>query len=182
MIGSFAGSLLRRELDRVPLWLGDHITVKQIVDDFVRYLYLLRLQVPEVLYRVVADGARLLTWERDGYDYDEVGDRYVGLRGDQRIALDDTAGAAGGLVKPDAARRELAAEQPDVGPGREPEPQAGSGARSRAPCSADAVHGTVQLDTMRAGRSASRIARRGRGPSLQPVAGQVTVSLEIQAA
>ena len=28
LIGSFAGSLLRRKLDRVPLWRGDHVTVK----------------------------------------------------------------------------------------------------------------------------------------------------------
>ena len=60
LIGCFAGSLLRRELDRVPLWRGDHVTVKQIVDDFAQYLYLPRLQTPEVLHSAVADGARLL--------------------------------------------------------------------------------------------------------------------------
>ena len=46
LIGSFAGSLRRRELDRVPRWRGDHVTVKQVVDDFARYLYPPRLQAP----------------------------------------------------------------------------------------------------------------------------------------
>ena len=46
LIGSFAGSLRRRELDRVPRWRGDHVTVKQVVDDFARYLDPPRLQAP----------------------------------------------------------------------------------------------------------------------------------------
>ena len=33
LIGSFAGSLRRRELDRAPRWRDDHVTVKQVVDD-----------------------------------------------------------------------------------------------------------------------------------------------------
>ena len=64
LIGSFAGSLRRRELDRVPRWRGDHVTVKQVVDDFARYLYPPWLQAPEVLHRAVADGARLRTRSR----------------------------------------------------------------------------------------------------------------------
>ena len=61
LIGSFAGSLRRRELDRVPRWRGDHVTVKQVVDDFAWYLYPPRLQAHEVLHRAVADGAGLRT-------------------------------------------------------------------------------------------------------------------------
>ena len=168
LIGSFAGSLLRRELDRVPLWRGDHVTVKQIVDDFVRYLYLPRLQVPEVLHAAVVDGARLLTWEHDGFafadDYDEAADRYVGLRGDQRVVLDDTGVAAGMLVKPEVARRQLDAEQPDVGPCPSSEPRPGPGPEPgpepdpTPTAQPTRFHRTVQLDAMRAGRNASQIA------------------------
>ena len=191
LIGSFAGSLLRRELDRVPLWRGDHVTVKQLVDDFARYLYLPRLQAPEVLHRAVADGARLLTWERDGFayadDYDEAADRYVGLRGDQRIALDDTHVAAGVLVKPEAARRQLDAEQPDVGPGPRPEP--GPGPEPKPGPDSDPApttqptrfHGTVQLDTMRAGRNASQIADEVVAHLSGLPRAKVTVTLEIEA-
>ena len=191
LIGSFAGSLLRRELDRVPLWRGDHVTVKQIVDDFAQYLYLPRLQAPAVLHRAVADGARLLTWERDGFafadDYDEAADRYVGLRGDQRIALDATAFAAGVLVKPQAARRQLDAEQPDAGPGpspepeRRPEPPPGPEPDPAAAAQPTRFHGTVQLDSMRAGRNASQIADEVVAHLASLPQAKVTVTLEIEA-
>ena len=36
--------MLRMELDRIPLWRGDHVAVKQLVEDFARYLYLPRLE------------------------------------------------------------------------------------------------------------------------------------------
>ncbi len=32
----------RMELDRVPLWRGSHVAVKQLIEDFGRYLYLPR--------------------------------------------------------------------------------------------------------------------------------------------
>ena len=171
----------------MPLWRGDHVTVKQIVDDFARYLYLPRLQAPEVLHRAVADAARLLTWERDGFayadDYDEAAERYVGLRGDQRIALDDAAGAAGVLVKPEVARRQLDAEQPDVdpGPGPEPEPKPVPEPEPTPPAQPTRFHGAVQLDTMRAGRSASQIADEVVAHLSSLPRAKVTVTLEIQA-
>ncbi|HEX3532460.1 MAG TPA: Swt1 family HEPN domain-containing protein, partial [Thermoanaerobaculia bacterium] len=45
----FAGTRLRMELDRVPLWRGDHVSVKQLAEDFARYPYLPRLKDPAVL-------------------------------------------------------------------------------------------------------------------------------------
>ena len=33
----------------MPLWRGDHVAVKQLVEDFARYLYLPRLAEPAVL-------------------------------------------------------------------------------------------------------------------------------------
>ena len=55
------------ELDRVPLWRGDHVTIKQIVEDFARYLYLPRLRDSTVLLNAISAGVALLTWEQDGY-------------------------------------------------------------------------------------------------------------------
>ena len=46
LVTGFAGTRLRMELDRVPLWRGDHVAIKQLVEDFARYLYLPRLQGP----------------------------------------------------------------------------------------------------------------------------------------
>ena len=44
LVTGFAGTLLRMELDRVPLWRGNHVAVKQLAEDFARYLYLPRLK------------------------------------------------------------------------------------------------------------------------------------------
>ena len=114
-------------------------------------------------------------------------DRYVGLRGDQRIALDETGVAAGVLVKPEAARRQLDAEQPDVGPGPSPEPGPGPEPKpDPEPDPAPAAqptrfHGTVQLDTMRAGRNASQIADEVVAHLSGLPRAKVTVTLEIEA-
>ena len=55
--GFWAGTLLRRELDRIPLWRGEHVSVKQLADDFATYVYLPRLKNSGVLQGAVADGA-----------------------------------------------------------------------------------------------------------------------------
>ena len=34
LVTSFAGTRLRMELDKVPLWRGDHVSVRQLLDDF----------------------------------------------------------------------------------------------------------------------------------------------------
>jgi serine/threonine protein kinase len=37
LITGFAPTRLRMELDRVPLWRGDHVTIRQLAEDFGRY-------------------------------------------------------------------------------------------------------------------------------------------------
>lgn len=96
------------ELDRVPLWRGDQVEVRQLVEDFARYVYLPRLKEPAVLVRAVRDGVSLLTWEQDGFayadSYDEATGRYRGLRCGQNLSLADSDPQRL-LVKPEAARR-----------------------------------------------------------------------------
>jgi hypothetical protein len=60
----FAATRLRMELDPVPLWRGDHVPIKQLIEDFARYLYLPRLKESAVLLQSISDGLALLTWER----------------------------------------------------------------------------------------------------------------------
>ena len=60
---------LRLEMDRVPLWRGDHVAMKQLIEDFGRYLYLPRLKEAAVLLGAVCDGCALLTWEQDAFAY-----------------------------------------------------------------------------------------------------------------
>ena len=58
LVTGFAGTRLRMELDQIPLWRGDHVAVKQLVEDFARYLYLPRLKDPSVLLGAIRDGRR----------------------------------------------------------------------------------------------------------------------------
>ena len=93
LVTGFAASRLRMELDRVPLWRGDHVPIKQIVEDFARYLYLPRVGDPLVLLKSMSDGVALLTWEHDAFAYadsfDPEATRYRGLRGGQLVSLPD---------------------------------------------------------------------------------------------
>ena len=51
LIPSLGGVRLRMELDRVPLWQGDHISTQQLWSYFAQYLYLPRLRDRSVLVR-----------------------------------------------------------------------------------------------------------------------------------
>jgi hypothetical protein len=72
------------EMDRVPLWRGNHVAIRQLIEDFARYLYLPRLQTTTVLLNAIRAGLALLTWEHDAFayaeNYDESAGRYRGLR------------------------------------------------------------------------------------------------------
>jgi hypothetical protein len=92
--------------------------VRQLVEDFARYLYLPRLAGPEVLVQAIRDGVALLTWASDTFAYsesfDEGAGRYRGLRGGQVVSLG--AESVGLLVKPEVARGQLEAETRAPGP------------------------------------------------------------------
>lgn len=59
LVLNFAASRLRMELDRVPLWRGNHVTIKQLAEEFAKYLYLPRLQATTVLLNAVRAGLAL---------------------------------------------------------------------------------------------------------------------------
>ena len=42
LVPSLAGTRLRMELDKIPLWRGDHVAIRQLAEDFARYIYLPR--------------------------------------------------------------------------------------------------------------------------------------------
>ena len=199
LVTGFAASRLRMELDRVPLWRGDHVPIKQVVEDFARYLYLPRVGDPTVLLKSICDGVALLTWEHDAFAYadsfDDEATRYRGLRGGQLVSLPD-ADAPGLLVKPDVARQQLDAEKPQPGGGGEavhpgtggegPAPGDGPGPGVPPPDKPTATqpvrfHGTVPLDSARVGRDAGRIADEVISHLAGLVGAKVTVTLEISA-
>jgi len=101
------------ELDRVPLWRGDHVAIRELAEYFARYLYLPRLRDGDVLLQAIRDGLGLMTWAQDSFafaeSYDDAAGRYRGLRGGQKVVISD-AQADGLLVKPDVALRQMQAE------------------------------------------------------------------------
>ncbi len=201
LLGSLGPTILRKHMDDVPLWRGDHVPVRQLVEDFARYLYLPRLAGPEVLLKAMKDGAGLLTWMNDAFAYaeshDEEAGRYRGLRGGQLVSL--TATDAGLLVKPDVARRQLEAETAptEPAPGPQPsgtnggnagggaggmgEPAGGKGTQAPPKPVLRRFHGTVALDAARVGRDASRIAQEVISHLVGLVGAKVRVTLEIEA-
>jgi len=67
LISSFAGTRLRMELDRVPLWRENHVEIRQLVEDFARYPYLPRLADPSALIGALRDGLALFSWVQDAF-------------------------------------------------------------------------------------------------------------------
>ncbi len=189
---SFAGTRLRMELDRVPLWRGDSVAIKQLAEDFARYVYLPRLNDPQVLAGAIQDGLGLLLWSHESFayadSYDEVAGRYRGLRCGQPIQV-SIDGSSGLLVKPDIAMKQQAAEAPPEprspdAPGTSP-PKAGPETPAtdahNVPRLPRRFHGTVQLDAARVGRDAGRIADEVIAHLEGLVGADVRVTLEIDA-
>lgn len=195
LVTSLGSTILRKHLDDVPLWRGDHVAVKQLVEDFAKYLYLPRLAGPEVLVQAIRDGLALLTWQTDTFayaeSYDEAAGRYRGLRGGQVVTL--SPDSSGLLVKPDLARRQMGAEAakpplggPTTGPkptdGRESDGDPGRSApKPPIPSPPKRFHGTVTLDPARVGRDSSKIAEEVVAHLVGLVGASVTVTLEIDA-
>ncbi|MCL5734830.1 MAG: Swt1 family HEPN domain-containing protein [Actinobacteria bacterium] len=197
----FAPSRLRLELDRIPLWRGDHVAIRQLVEDFARYLYLPRLRNPAVLLDAVREGFTLLTWEKDSFayadGYDEEAGRYRGLRAGELVSISEDAG--GLLVKPEVALAQLDGEVEARDEGHMPAAAVGDDASSVAwpgatpptspvepgPSPRDLApkrfHGSVVLDETRVGRDASRIAEEVIAHLTGLLGADVRVTLEIEA-
>ncbi len=190
LVTGLAGTRLRMELDRVPLWRGDHVAIKQLAEDFARYLYLPRLKDPAVLLGAVRDGLALLTWEQDSFAYadsfDEASGRYRGLRYGQLVGLSDDH-RLGLLVRAEIALKQQEAERPSAPPEPRPpdEQPPEDPVISREPSVPDAgpkrFHGSVVLDPARTGRDAGRIGDEVIAHLAGLVGSTVKVTLEIDA-
>ncbi|NMB74747.1 MAG: ATP-binding protein [Myxococcales bacterium] len=197
LITMFAPTSLRTELDNVPLWREDHVAVRQLVEDFARYLYLPRLSDPSVLVAAIRDGLGLISWQQESFayadGYDEAARRYRGLRAGKPVNIQGPD-APGLLVKPEVAIMQLHAESAppssksgdvqaphasttvDGEPGKAPEP-----GKHFAPTRPKRFHGTVTLDPTRMGRDAGRIAEEVVSHLVAQQGAEVRVTLEIEA-
>jgi predicted AAA+ superfamily ATPase len=202
LVPSLAGTRLRMELDRVPLWRDDHVSVRQLAEDFARYPYLPRLRDPQVLSTSIQDGMGLLLWHQESFAYadafDETTRRYRGLKCGQRADVFHDTGT-GLVVHPDAARKQQQADEAaaaatsissnDPGGVSSPidRPAVGSGTGISTPAPATGplkprrYYGTVTLDASRVGRDAGKIADEVIAHLVGLVGSTVTVTLEIEA-
>lgn len=186
---------LRTELDRVPLWTGNHVSIKQLCEYMARYLYLPRLRDEQVLIAAIQEGVSSLAWD-DSFAYAEAWDeqrhRYQGLRAGQatRIMTDDRSV----LVKPEAAGAQFKQEKeaPEPGNGSQTAVRTGqetqtlvtnkkTGTGPPKPEGPRRFHGSVQADPMRLGRDAARIAEEVIQHLTGLVGSKVEVTIEIQA-
>jgi len=183
LVLNFAASRLRMDLDRVPLWRGNHVGIRQLVEDFGRYLYLPRLQTPTVLLNAIRAGLALLTWEQDAFayaeGYDESASRYRGLRAGMQLPL--TADDSGLLVRPDVARQQMDQEITKQPPDIKQPPKIDKPPETVQPRKPIRYHGTVVLDSARVGRDAGRIADEVVTHLVGLVGSSVRVTLEIEA-
>jgi predicted AAA+ superfamily ATPase len=207
LVPVLAGSRLRIELDRVPLWRegGAHVSVRQLQEDFARYNYLPRLRGPEVVVEAVKDGLGLMFWRDEGFAYADAFDtatqQYRGLQCGRRV--EPINEADGLVVKPAIALAQeerlrpttntvphdtggrgitrsgsVAGSEPGLGEAPHPPLTPTSNPVRSAPLR---FFGAVDLDPSRVGRDAGRIAEEVVSHLSSLVHAKVKVKLEIEA-
>ncbi|MDJ1466189.1 DUF499 domain-containing protein [Xanthocytophaga flava] len=113
LYNDFASSELRINLDRIPLWRGNDVSISQLREDFARYLYLPKLLSVHLLQQAIEFGLSLASWHKDSFafaeSFDDENKRYRGLRaGTTTMTNMDGNGL---LVKADIALNQLDRER-----------------------------------------------------------------------
>jgi predicted AAA+ superfamily ATPase len=193
LLTSWAGSLLKRELDRIPLWQGNHIELKQLAVYFARYLYLPRLRDANVLLEAVRDGLNLTSWTQDSFAYadawDESKQRYVGLKVGKLVNVSLEGGRL--LVRSEVAKAQIDAEA-KLEEARSEIPSAATGDGQGGEASAVGAerepehllrrfHGSIALDPVRLTKGAVQIADEVVQHLTKLAGANVEVVIEIQA-
>ncbi len=112
LINQLAGVILRQELDKIPLWRGNHVSIKELVENFAKYVYLRRLKHKDVLLNAIRDGLQSPKWAQETFayasDWDETHQRYLNLQAGHAVTI--VADTHALLVKPEAALAQMEAE------------------------------------------------------------------------
>ena len=200
LIPQWSPVLLKMELDNW-LWKDqDHISLKRVWECLATYLYLSRLRDSDVLLATVREGIKTQAF---GYanSVDDTG-RYNGLQfgsADGSIYLDDESV----LVKPDVAAKQIEAdaaaetdsarpqppESTSIGqggrapytPSGEQTAAAGTGTAPPQTAKPKRFYGTVNLDSIRAGRDAQQVIAEVVQHLTSLSGADVEVTMEIQA-
>ncbi len=195
LLTSIGSTIVRREIDGVPLWRGNHVPVRTLAEDFAQQLYLPRLSGPSVLAESLREGVALLTWRTDTFAYaesfDEDAGRYLGLQAERQVAI--APDGTGLIVRPEVARQQREASAPPAPvdgsnrpPTPTPPPRTGPGPEPGTPPvppppAPRRYHGSVRVDPTRVGRDASQIAEEVIAHLVGLAGADVTVTIDIQA-
>jgi predicted AAA+ superfamily ATPase len=192
LIARMAGIRLRHEMNKVPLWRGDNVSVKQLAEDFAQYLYLPRLTDSRVVAEAARDGVSLLTWNPETFAYADAWDegqrRYLGLRAAKDI--DVTIEGVALLVKPDVAAHQMAGdrvsdEQPRT-PGEGVKPTDGEKPiidvipKEKEKKTLTRFYASADLDATRLGRDVGKIAEEVVQHLTSLVGAKAEISLDIR--
>lgn len=190
LVTEYAGARLRMDLDRIPLWKGDHISVKELLNFYAQYPYLARLRDARVLAEAIQHGVSSLNWEQDGFAYaeawNEVENRYVGLvAGENKKVLIDDASV---LVKPAVARTlldQVVIEEDDAAAQAAPDAKEPSVPSDNGGLPSTTVirrfYGVTSLDPQRVSRDADQVANEVVRHLVALLDAEVTIKLEISA-
>ena len=194
LVTKLGPTIVRRALDEVPLWRGDHVPVRTLVQDFAQQLYLPRLTGPSVLAEALRSGVGSLTWQLDTFAYAESFDEHSGRypRPAHRADWSTSERATRALiVNPDVAQLQLEAEAPPPKPVVGPDVPPGPGTRTRSPIRHHcprrcrrrivATTGPMRVDPTRVGRDASQIAEEVVAHLVGLAGAEVTVTIDIEA-
>jgi predicted AAA+ superfamily ATPase len=196
MASQFAPTLLRQDLDKIPLWRDNHVSVKQLVEDYAKYPYLQRLRDPNVLIAGIQDGLSRTTWTMETFaiadSWDEKRQRYVGLRGNCHVTLDVDSSAL--LVKSEIALRQMEADKPSAAPSSETAASSattasqdisgtepGGVSKPGHPVKPTRFFGSVKLDPARLNRDAAQVSAEIVQHLTSLIGADVEVTMEIQA-
>jgi predicted AAA+ superfamily ATPase len=112
LVTQLAGVMLRNELDKIPLWRGNRVHIKELVENFAKYVYLPRLKHQDVLLNAIRDGIQSTKWAKETFAYasgwDEAHQRYLNLQAGHEVNLIVDAHAL--LVKPETALAQMEAD------------------------------------------------------------------------
>lgn len=195
LLSSIGPAILRELIDKVPLWRGDSVSVKQLSEDFASYLYLPKLSGSHVIEKAIEDGVQFLTWRSDTFAYadrfQEDNHRYLGLRAGTAVSISTESG--GLVVKPDIAEDQMTSDGRFATPtGVIPPlpPTTGGDAPPDDPIhptppktekKTTRFYGTVTVDPTRVGRDAGRVSDEVISHLAGQLGAKVKVTLEIEA-
>lgn len=198
LVSVYGSNLLKLVLDSIPLWRGDHVSIKQLCEDFAQYLYLPRLKNRQVLLDAIAQGVSMLQWAEDGFayaqDFDKDRNRYIGLIGGKAITVhpDNTnlvvkANVAANQLKADSAAAEVVvgSKSTKTVPGVNHVTGKGGSGKPTEPDQPAKVQptrffGSVSLDSTRLGRDAGKIAEEIMSHLVGLSGSKAEVTLEIE--